>query len=805
MFRSASLSLLLSLLAISCTISYTGRAPLTPQQSETTLLRADSLLRRGRVDSAKSLYSAVRDDQPRNVRALIGLGKVALADRDWHEALDMAYQALKIDSGDIPSHYIAAVACREIGTFAFREGAFNAPSRYGDWGKSRMHFIWILDRDSSFEDVLYQFAILLRCEGDRDGALGMDSAQTVRRPDLVGPQVGRYKLFRYFMVTEDSSDFMGWLGRLPGSLPRYFMGETFRRHGNPAAAESLLTDLLHHPGEVSPQAVRLSLARLRFQQGDRLAAEMEYWKAVQELNSPLGSAILFEDLKYIVSDWELEYYNNRDSVSGQKDFFRSFWNFRNPSLALNVNLRLQEHLRRFVHAEMNYEYYGARTSFNNPDRQNELRFPRAFALNDEFNDMGLIYLRQGDPDDVIHHDYSPFDDEDVVTKKGHPPTGIQSGPFVIQTKEEQDHGKEVAERAMDGQQLSSYVRDSFESWLYDATPESPRMIFHFQKHNAVGNNWRLVAVPALDAMIDELRMWDSKYQRLYAGMESDRGPLQTQMTVEARDVVNYALSTEKNTWEKKTETFRFPHQIDVFRAPGGQSLVDVSYAIPIASLAHSLPDTVRSIPVEVGFSLIDAKSRHAATQLDTLQVGLSRTRTGMILDLIRYTVPPDSYAVSMHIRPLDGDKIGTWRQTIRVRDFSRSNFMMSSVQFLRPSAERGALAIDGVKVVQSPFRTHVRTETLYIYFQVYNLIPDAFGDRAYRTECILLPKNEQDIGKGTVVYKNEKTGTEEMAAVFCQIDVHAVDPGQYSLIVSVTDRKRVQTLTAVRELDILKQ
>ncbi len=48
------------------------------------------------------------------------------------------------------------------------------------------------------------------------------------------------------------------------------------------------------------------------------------------------------------------------------------------------------------------------------------------------------------------------------------------------------------------------------------------------------------------------------------------------------------------------------------------------------SLLMSLPDTVRSIPVEVGFSLIDAKTHHAAAHLDTLQVGLSRTRTGYL-------------------------------------------------------------------------------------------------------------------------------------------------------------------------------
>jgi hypothetical protein len=213
---------------------------------------------------------------------------------------------------------------------------------------------------------------------------------------------------------------------------------------------------------------------------------------------------------------------------------------------------------------------------------------------------------------------------------------------------------------------------------------------------------------------------------------------------------------------------------------------------------------VKSIPVEIGFSLVDANSHHATSQRDTMQVGFTRARVGAVIDLIRYTVPPDSYAVSMHIRPLGTNKLGTWRQTLSVRDFSRPDFMMSSIQFLRPSTEKGALAIEGVRVVQSPLRTQVRTEPFFIYFQIYHLVPDASGNTSYRTECILLPEGEQDAGKGIIVHRKEKTGKEEMAAEFSQIDLHAVDPGRYRLIVNVTDRKRVQTVSAERELEILK-
>jgi hypothetical protein len=55
-----------------------------------------------------------------------------------------------------------------------------------------------------------------------------------------------------------------------------------------------------------------------------------------------------------------------------------------------------------------------------------------------------------------------------------------------------------------------------------------------------------------------------------------------------------------------------------------------------------------------------------------------------------------------------------------------------------------------------------------------------------------------------VVYRKEKEGMEEMAAEFCQIDLRAVDPGRYRVIVNVTDRKRVQTVSAERDVQILK-
>jgi hypothetical protein len=206
----------------------------------------------------------------------------------------------------------------------------------------------------------------------------------------------------------------------------------------------------------------------------------------------------------------------------------------------------------------------------------------------------------------------------------------------------------------------------------------------------------------------------------------------------------------------------------------------------------------------VGFSMIDARSHTAEAHLDTVDLDLSRTRTGAIVDLLRYTVPPDSYAVTMHLRPLAGDVFGSWKQTLRVPDFSRHHLMMSSIQLLRPASGTGTLQIDGVRVMQSPFRTHVRTEPLYLYFQIYDLMPDGDGTTSYTVECRLFAQGETDWDQGRVISRSEKTGKEQTGVQFCTCDVHTVGAGRYTLVARVTDRMRVASIQGVRDIEILK-
>jgi len=134
-----------------------------------------------------------------------------------------------------------------------------------------------------------------------------------------------------------------------------------------------------------PQSIYLSLARIAAERGELAAAESLFWTAVAEINTLAGADIVFEDVKYLATDDEWARYKELSTAARKAMFFHAFWDARNPSVVGDANIRIGEHFRRLVEAEDTYEYTGFRSSFNNPDQYRQLRFPRTYYLNQEFN------------------------------------------------------------------------------------------------------------------------------------------------------------------------------------------------------------------------------------------------------------------------------------------------------------------------------------------------------------------------------------------------------------------------------------
>ncbi len=714
----------------------------TPKPTD-LIFEANRQLRLGRTDSAKALFEAVLLMDEKSVPARIGLGKAAIQEEQWSDGCDIFTEVLDRDPANLYAQYGAGICYREYGT---QVGLF---MRNIQWGKAANYFSGVIARDSSFEDVLYQLAVLLRYKKDNQRAFALGHRQSALRPDKNEASLGLFRIYRSYIAEENPQEALDSLAHMESDHATFFSGEVMRRQGKLDAAERVFLDLLSMPRQVPSEVIFLSLARVYFEKGQPARAEEIYWRAVDRLSSWLGAALLFEDLKYLLTDAELDVYRTLVSDRKKKAFFRSFWNVRNPAPAARTNVRLAEHSRRFQFAERNYECYEFRSWFNDPDKVHHLQFPKSFALNREFNDKGLICIRHGEPDD---------------------------------TQRTMGIGQE----------------EQHESWLYSATGDSPQRIFHFSQSNSVGNNWRLVSMPDDPKMLEKLETWDIRFHELVSGEPLGREMMVDRLRVESQVTVAAALATDEHRWTKETKTFSLPHSITGFRSDSGMAQVNISYALPILSLKDEFSDTLKTLLVEVGVSVSGPGGEKLASGLNTFSFSLSPQTGNWYVELYRFVLHPDSVRIAMHARPVGSNLISTWNAQLRLQAYLPSAPMLSDIEFLLPSSTKSSTEIDGIKVIPCPFDALPRTRPLYVYWEMYNLTKDGDGNTKYRTQVFLTPGDSAPNDESRVVYQKDHAGQNEFASEFAQIDVREYDEGTYTLTVQITDRLMVHTFSRSR-------
>ncbi len=433
------LAVLMAVLQACCILPCAVKAQERHAVAETLFARGQALSALGEMKAAKGAFKDVLRADKNFTTAYVALGKIAMAEENWGDGVKQFQQVLKRAGENLEAHYYLGICYRESGR---NDGII---WRDKNWKKSREHFSRVLAADSSFQDVLYQFALLHEYRGDYEQAIALAQAQIRRRPDLIVSQVGLFQLYRSFLRHASAEEAVRWLQQQPWEAAQLFIGEAFRRKGKIGLADSIFQTLLERPLKMPSQPLYLALAKNYYQQFTPETAQQYYWRAVDACTTDLEAELIFDELHYIVSDEELEKYRALPSVDDKIAFFREFWSQRDPQADTTYNARLAEHYRRLRYAEEHYVYDGFRTRLNNPDKLKDLRFPRSYALNEEFNDKGAVYLRHGPPDE-----------------------------------------KEVTPERTENPATAA------ESWLYREKDSEPFLIFHFTLDELLGvnNNWR---------------------------------------------------------------------------------------------------------------------------------------------------------------------------------------------------------------------------------------------------------------------------------------------------------------------------
>ncbi len=717
-----------------------------------TIGQADRSYSAGDLEKAEDLYDEVLEMNPHAVHPIKQLARMAMEQEDWGEVKNWYKKVLEYQPQELEANYGLGIAHRETGKFKallLKRWDFNAAER---------HFQAVMDKDSSFRDVIYQRGLLARERENWLEAVKWGHGQVRIKPDLPHCNVGLYKLYRLLLVHESEDAVAAWLKQRPGDWADYMRGEQFRRRKNYQQADSVFSVLLNRQLSISKIPVLLSRVRCLVQEGRDAEANTQFQIALESIKTNVDAEHFFDFTKYILTDNEYDVYRRLTRAQQKRMFFTAVWTARNPTPAAPINKRFLEHCRRLTHAESNFWFDGVRSWANNPDKSGYLTYPKVYDLNDEFNDKGLIYIRHGEPDDIAK---------------------------------------------------TSNRSTSNESWYYKPRHDRGKLIFHFviEERVATGNNWRLTPIIADRVMLQDRVGWDAKLDRLYMALdaaadEDNQGEIHSlvnQLSDESEQVVQYAMSTDFHTYEKSVSRFDMPFVISSLRGFGRKTHVEVYFGVPLSRLDDG---SNQILEFEHGAGIYDRNWQRLARSFEKVRLTPAESEhvhNGIFIQKYDFLVQPGDYNISFYASDEQESRIGREQVLASIPDLQSSALALSDpipAFDILPTAEGTPFDKGEITIVPNPTREFSLDEPVFIYYEIYNLSPDEEGETRFRI------KNEMTLEKGdsggifgflsgggkkSISIQNERTGRKPDAVEYTSFNVGKLEPGDYRLRVEIED------------------
>ncbi len=251
--------------------------------------------------------------------------------------------------------------------------------------------------------------------------------------------------------------------------------------------------------------------------------------------------IILEDFLAIVNEREYEILTSDSRLRLLKKALNLFWLRRNPMPFMDYNPRLIEHYRRIMYAEKEFLYDGYRHEQYKDESAREFHFPVWYHTNYKYTDMGLIYIRFGEPDE-----------KRVVTGQAY--GRRQSGP-------------------------PTRTVESNMAWYYSYIEGYDQsMVFQFIVHEHAPPGFYTL-VPVFLEGLAEIADLDPSI----VGAWGNIGAMNDMITQRVASV-NWAFENDRHTWPEDAETLDMFHSLATFQKTAEMDLLQLAYALPLESV-----------------------------------------------------------------------------------------------------------------------------------------------------------------------------------------------------------------------------
>lgn len=190
-------------------------------------------------------------------------------------------------------------------------------------------------------------------------------------------------------------------------------------------------------------------------------------------------------------------------------------------------------------------------------------------------------------------------------------------------------------------------------------------------------------------------------------------------------------------------------------------------------------------------------------------------------EMFRVSAPPGRYRMSVQVIDTGTGRSQVYEQHVVLPSFARDYLRLSGIQlaaFIQP-AEDDRFRKGDIQVVPNPTRTYERGQSVFIYYEVYNLKRDGFGATRYRVSYEMRSALSESIGarirsgigkllnvrqhdQASISIEYAHIGNRADDQGYVELDMAASDPGEKFLRVTVTDQVSGQTTTGTTRLTI---
>ena len=475
--------------------------------------------------------------------------------------------------------------------------------------------------------------------------------------------------------------------------------------------------LMKNPGEARLLAL-LAQAYAGLGDPDRaLELFAQYFDAI-----PAEERVLYKDLQLVARPEELQEYESL-SEDERAGFLTTFWRKRDLTLISGGLAREAEHYRRV---------WFARTHF-------------AKAVQ-PWDRRGEVYIRYGEPD-YRSRSHAPnavpsAEAEAVKERLALDIAGgfIESGDLteesffggVDEVQELEDY-----KQALDVDLIEPAYPVAFgprsmpwESWIYTQVGGGVEFVFVDELLNG---KWQFPPLP------DGTRMSGERLSAL----------LRTHPGVVLNDVV--ASTPEYFDLPPGIEPLAFYYDVARFRGEEGKTEVEVYYGVPTleVGIENENGHVRRSVVIS------DDEGEEVFRTRDDLRFGGIDARLlkkgTFVPDVAYLEVPPGTYRMAVHLTDVNSGKWGVYVQDLEVPTFSDS-LAMSDLELAWSIGEDARFhdkyRKGDVWVMPMPSRSFVNDRSVFVYYEVYNLQRDEFGQTRYKVSYTI----QQDVRSGSSIF-----------------------------------------------------